>query len=288
MNKINSLLYKPFSVVLAAIFLFCSCKKDDSVDSGAMLREIRTISYNNIDVKLVIEKPHAGELDVLMVFHGTVLYDSNSIKAANITLDEFKQILDRKDMMIVSVAYPGEFMLLGDNISQAEAALLWLKNKADQELGIQVRKIFLAGHSQGGYLVTRLNTMHETNGVIANAPGPLNLVYRCQLEESGQIPSGVFCDKLRNVYGSTSTNPEAYMQRSLLNFTNGFKADILFVQGLNDSPIQLYSWPSFKQDVMNCTHCMGSQFIEVAGGEHTSLFDSTIAIRAFNEFINSH
>jgi pimeloyl-ACP methyl ester carboxylesterase len=191
-------------------------------------------------------------------------------------------------MMIVSVAYPQENVLLGDNIVQAEAALLWLKNNASQELGIKVKKVFLGGHSQGGYVVTRLNTMHQTNGVIANAPGPLNLVYRCELEEQGKVQSGAVCTQLRNVYGTTTNNPNAYFQRSLLNFTKGFKSDILFVQGLNDSPIQMYSWPSFKQDVLSCTNCQKSQFVEIVGGEHGSLFDSPIAKTEFNKFINSH
>ena len=146
----------------------------------------------------------------------------------------------------------------------------------------------MGGHSQGGYLVTRLNTMHQTNGVIANAPGPLNLVYRCQLEENGQIPSGAACTKIRNVYGTTTSNPNAYMQRSLLNFTTGFKSDILFVQGLNDAPIQMYSWPTFKQDVLNCVNCQNSEFVEIAGGEHASLFSSPDAKIAFNNFINNH
>ena len=47
--------------------------------------------------------------------------------AANTTLDKFKSILDRADIMIVSVAYPQENVLLGDGINQCEAALLWLK-----------------------------------------------------------------------------------------------------------------------------------------------------------------
>jgi hypothetical protein len=130
--------------------------------------------------------------------------------------------------------------------------------------------------------------MHQTNGVIANAPGPLNLVYRCELEENGQIQSGAVCTNLKNVYGTTSINPNAYFQRSLLNFTNGFKSDILFVQGLNDSPIQMYSWPTFKQDLLSCTSCQNIQFVEIAGGEHGSLFESPIAKTEFNNFINSH
>jgi hypothetical protein len=271
---------------LLLLFLF-SCAKNKQTDSSSSYRQTRTVTYNNVSVDVVIDKPANNDLDVMVLYHGTVLYDSNSIAAAEITLDQFKAILDRKDMLLVSVAYPGENMLLGDNIVQAEAALLWVKNKAAQELGITVNKVFLGGHSQGGYLVTRLNTMHQTNGVVANAPGPLNLVYRCQLEESGQIASGVFCTKLRNVYGTTTSNPDAYMQRSLLNFTNGFKSDILFVQGLNDTQIQMYSWPVFKQDVMNCTNCQSAQFIEVPGGEHESLFNSPFAKTAFNDFINS-
>ncbi len=262
-------------------------KQQPSPTSPIAYRQTRTITYNNIDVDIVIDKPALNEVDVLLVFHGTVLNDSNILTAANTTLDRFKDILVSENMMIVSVAYPQENLLLGDNIVQAEAALLWLKNSANQELGITVKKIFLGGHSQGGYLVTRLNTMHQTDGVIANAPGPLNLVYRCQLEENGQIQSGAVCSQLRNVYGTTVSNPNAYFQRSLLNFTSGFKSDILFIQGLADSPIQMYSWPTFKQDILNCTNCQNSLFVEIVGSGHSSLFENPTAKSAFNNFITS-
>jgi hypothetical protein len=278
-------------IFFIAIFL-SSCDKEEQANAQVpnipiAYRQTKTIVYNGIRADVIVDKPALNEVDVLLVFHGTVLYDSSLITAANNTLDKFKGILDRKDMMIVSVIYPQENVLLGDNIVQAEAALLWIKNKANQELGIKVKKVFLGGHSQGGYIVTRLNTMHQTNGVIANAPGPLNLVYRCQLEENGQIQSGAVCSKLKSVYGTTTTNSTAYFQRSLLNFTKGFKSDILFVQGLSDAPIQLYSWPTFKQDVMSCTNCQKSQFVEIVGGEHGSLFESPQAKTEFNTFINS-
>lgn len=270
--------------------VFFSCNKDNTTEQPILnvQRITKSITYNHINVDVIIDKPTLNEVDVLLVFHGTVLYDSNLMSAANTTLDKFKDILDRNDMMIVSVAYPQENVLLGDNIVQGEAALLWLKNEASQELGLTVKKIFLGGHSQGGYMVTRLNTMHQTNGVIANAPGPLNLIFRCELEENGQIQSGAECTKLKNTYGTTSNNPNAYFQRSLLNFTNGFKSDILFVQGLNDSPIQMYSWPKFKQDVLDCTSCQNRQFVEISGGDHGSLFKNMTAKTEFNNFINSH
>ena len=276
-------------LILLSLFFF-SCVKADPTEQSIPVayRITKSITYNNINVDLVIDKPALNEVDVLLVFHGTVMYDNGIMTAANTTLDKFKSILDRNDMMVVSVAYPQENVLFGDNIVQGEAALLWLKNKANQELGITVKKLFLGGHSQGGYMVTRLNTMHQTNGVIANAPGPLNLIYRCQLEENGQIQSSAVCTKLKNVYGTTTSNPNAYFQKSLLNFSNGFKSDILFVQGLNDAPIQLYSWPTFKKEVEICTNCQNSQFVEIVGGEHGSLFESSTAKTEFNKFIKSH
>ena len=273
---------------LLSIIHFFSCANENTELSIDAYRETRTISYNNINVDVVIDKPALNEVDVLLVFHGTVLYDLNLMTAANTTLDKFKSVLDRNDMMIVSVAYPQENILLGDGIIQCEAALLWLKNKASQELGITVNKILLAGHSQGGYMVTRLNTMHQTNGVIANAPGPINLVYRCQLEENDQVQSSVTCSNLKDSYGTTADNPNAYFQRSLLNFTNDFKSDILFVQGLDDSPIQMNLWPTFKQEVISCSTCQNRQFVEIPGGGHISLFESLTAKTEFNNFINSH
>ena len=274
-------------IFLLSVIYFSSCTKENTnpIDT---YRVTQTITYNAIDVDVVIDMPAINEVDVLLVFHGTVLYDSNLMTAANTTLDKFKGILDINDMMIVSVAYPQENVLLGDSIIQCEAALLWLQNNASQELGVNINKIFLAGHSQGGYMVTRLNTMHQTNGVIANAPGPLNLIYRCQLEENGQIQPSTFCTNLRNLYGTTSNNPNAYFQRSLLNFTNDFMSDILFVQGLDDSPIQMYLWPTFKQDVISCSTCQNREFIEIPNGGHVSLFESLIAKMEFNNFINSH
>ncbi len=247
----------------------------------------KTITYNNINVDVIIDKPSLKEVDVLVIFHGSVKDDENIIPAAKRTLEKFKSILNKQDMMLVSVAYPQHSVLLGDNIHHAEAALLWVQNCADEELNVKIKKVFLAGHSLGGYLVTRLNTMQETNGVIANAPGPLNLVFRCRLEEKGKIRKGYVCDTLRRVYGATTTNANAYFQRSLLNYTNGFKSDILFVQGLDDRPIQMHSWATFKQAVLDCKNCKNREFVEVEDAKHGALFESPIARKKFNHFINS-
>ncbi len=283
MNRTHTIIF-----ITAVSLLGFSCKEEVKPiapkPSGAY-RVVKTVSHQGLKVDVVIDKPEQNEVDVMLLYHGTVMDDAKIVEAAQSTLDEFKRILRRKNMMLISVAYPEENLLFGDNLPYAEAALLWLKQDAEQELGIKVGKVFLGGHSQGGYLVTRLNTIHETNGVIANGPGPLNLVYRCELEESGKIASGKVCTLLRNTYGTTTANPQAYRLRSLLNFTEGFKSDILFVQGLDDTPIQMYSWPVFKDNVIKCSNCRERQILELPGFGHPALFESAEAKDSFNAFI---
>ena len=106
-------------IFLLSIIYFSSCAKENNTQQSIdAYRVTQTISYNNVRCDVVIDKPALNEVDVLLVFHGTVLYDVNLMTVANTTLDKFKSILDRDDMMIVSVAYPQENVLFGDSIIQ--------------------------------------------------------------------------------------------------------------------------------------------------------------------------
>lgn len=281
---------KPISVLILIVLCLLSCSiegdKMGEIENPAFQINKR-VNYNNFNIDLVIYKPEGNVFDVIVAFHGTVRSDNLIVQAANNVLERFKEIVDKKDIMIISVAYPQENLLFGDNVFLAEAALLWVKEQAGRELGLQLNKIFIAGHSQGGYIVTRLNTMQATDGVIANAPGPLNLLFRCQLEENGQIPNEMECNRLFQEYGPTSENERAYLDRSLLNFTQGFKSKILFVQGLNDGPIHMHSWPGFKQQLANCTNCQTIEILELPGEGHAALFQSTLAKSTFNRFLSN-
>lgn len=256
--------------------------------SSAAWREPLKVSYRGVAVDVLIDKPAGTAFDVLLVYHGTVMQDALVMQAAQKTLEEFRGLLDDPTVMVVSVAYPEENLLIGDNLAQAEAALLWVKHRAADELGLKIRHVFLGGHSQGGYLVTRLNTLHPTQGVIANAPGPIDLVHRCRLEEEGTIASGEHCTRLRQAYGTTTANPAAYTARSLISFTTGYQSDIFFVQGLEDSRlVQMAVWPEFKQQVQACANCRGVQVLELPGLPHEALFKSTQARDAFRAFLNA-
>jgi hypothetical protein len=245
----------------------------------------RTITYGGVSVQVVIDMPPAAVRDALVLYHPTVWFDDRILPAAENTLQSFKRLLYRDDTLLVSVAYPQQNREIGDGLREAEAALLWVKNEASRALGLSIGRVFIAGHSQGAYVVTRLNTLHQTDGVIANAPGPLDFEFRCLLEERGGAPGSQECGLMVQRYGPASANPVPYRRISLLSFTEGFKADVLFVQGRDDSAIQMRSWPLFKQAVEACTNCQRPAFLDVAGG-HDALFMSFEAREAFNQFID--
>ena len=82
--------------------------------------------------------------------------------------------------------------------------------------------------------------MLHGSGAIADTLGPLNLVFRCELEWNGQIQPNAACTFLESVYVATSENPDGYFQRSLLHEVDGFTADILFFQSVDNTPVQIY------------------------------------------------
>lgn len=138
-------------IVILLFFTSCHTDRDtEDQDITGNLPFTKNVHFNDIPFDVVIDMPANQETDVLLVFHGTVSSDDMIVDAAHNALTRFKTILDRKDMMIISVAYPQENLLFGDNILVCEAALLWVKNQASADLGITVHKIFIAGHSQGG------------------------------------------------------------------------------------------------------------------------------------------
>ncbi len=257
----------------------------DAAAAPVASRGTRTVEVGGVRVEVIVDKPAKSAVDALVVYHGTVGRDALVMDATARTLDEFRALLDRDDVLIVSVAYPEEGLLFGDNVREAEAALLWVKRAAAAELGVRIGRVFLGGHSQGGYLVTRLNTMHAVDGVVANAPGPLDLVYRCGLEERGEEAASAVCGRLRAAFGSTTQDAEAYASRSLLRFTGGHRAKLLVVQGLADAPIQLRSWPMFRAALEACQDCRARTFLELPGLEHGALFRSAEARVAFGAFL---
>ena len=70
--------------ILILLLLAFSCNKNDNTiatNQNSAYKITKSISYNNVSVDIVIDKPEGNEFDVLMVFHGTVRSDSLILQA---------------------------------------------------------------------------------------------------------------------------------------------------------------------------------------------------------------
>lgn len=255
------------AVAQAAIREFVGASGD--VLPGTTLTVSTTHAVDGIarPVELVIHRP-TGDLerpDVVVLFHGTIGDPSTTPRqAAEKLLGIVRDDVGLSDRVLVSVAYPqdaipiasqAEFgdvagLLFGDNLVYAQSALEWVRAELPSWLATTgatggIGRVFTLGHSQGGYLAHRLNARVSVDGVICNAPGPIDLLDRCRLDEQG--PNGnITCNKIEAALGPTSTHPEAYTKRSLLDELTGIRARTLFLQAMDDDEYQVQLMQKFE------------------------------------------
>lgn len=167
-----------------------------------------------------------SSIDVVVVFHGTVTDDgSTTIQDASETaLTQFldSSNLNVRDKIIFSAAYPQDHIsntlqynlsgvgteaptfLMGDNLPYVRAAVGWVQNSLDAYIASQggtktIGDVYLFGHSQGGALVSKTNTLDTgITGVVANAPGPIQFDQTCNADGSNTS-----CSKVAAIYGIT-------------------------------------------------------------------------------------
>ena len=262
------------------------------------------VQHNGYPVRGYLYYPTSANvgdnLDVVVLYHGTITSPGVTPPDAAST---FMQIalnqVNLRDKLIFSVAYPQDAipdyvanpplatqqfpgidlstLYIGDNIVYAEAALLWVKNElgtylSNSNISKTVDKVYTFGHSQGAYLTHRLNILHTVDGVISNAPGPIDLLSRC----SGDQNTGNFtCNKINTGFGSTITNPSAYDDRSLKNFLSGTLSPTLFTQALDDTTGDAFGSPQVAnmQNIVQaglntCTDCASVTFNYYPTGGH--------------------
>tara|TARA_B100002019_G_scaffold207347_1_gene180097 strand:- start:22260 stop:23594 length:1335 start_codon:yes stop_codon:yes gene_type:complete len=257
-----------------------------------------TATYNGYPVRGYLYYPTSANvgsaLDVVVLYHGTIT--SQGVTPAD-AASTFMQIalnkVDLKDKIIFSVAYPQDAIpayvansalatqqfpgldlstfYIGDNIVYAEAALLWVKNTLPSYLTANnipktIDKVYTFGHSQGAYLVHRLNTMHTVDGVIANAPGPIDLLDRCSGDQNTE---NITCNKINVGIGSTTADPDAYLSRSLKSFITGTKSPALFTQALDDESYQVNLMQNtLEPGLSTCSNCASMTFNYYGSGGH--------------------
>ena len=288
------------------------------------------VEYNGYPVRGYLYYPTSqgspSNLDVVVLYHGTIT--DPGISPANAAETFLKLALNRvnlKDKIIFSVAYPQDAipiyvsnpalasqqfpglnfssMLIGDNIVYAEAALLWVKNTlptylTENNIPKTIGKTYTFGHSQGAYLVHRLNTLHAVDGVISNAPGPIDLLSRCS---GSQNTVNISCNNINVGLGTTGANPSAYNSRSLKNFLSGTLSPTLFTQALDDDTGDAFGSPQVANmknivqvGLSTCTNCAehtfnyyGSGGTNNTGGGHDAFANNPHVQKDIREFVGS-
>ena len=260
--------------------------------------------HNGYPVRGFIHVPseNPASSDVIVLFHGTIESSGSTPLTA---ADRFLDIaLDRSGLnfeskLIYSVAYPQDAIpgwtpeaasalfpglnlstfYLGDNLPYAQAALSWAQSQLTNYLstnGVTIArdKIYAFGHSQGALLTHRLNRLYTLDGVVSNAPGPIDLLARCQYSEANGDESRS-CLRLKTAYGSTATSPSTYNNVSLKSFLSGTLSPALFTQALDDTTGNSAGVPQVQnmQTVVQpgieaCTTCAPATFKYYATGGH--------------------
>ena len=166
----------------------------------------------------------ASQVDVVVVFHGT-LNEGGNVTIADAAASSLNAFLDQsnlnvRDKIIFSVAYPQDHIsstrqynlpnvgieaptfLMGDNLPYTRAAVKWVQNSLNAYIAAQggsktIGDVYLFGHSQGGKLVTKMNTLETgITGVVANAPGPI------QFDQTCAAVQNTSCSKVISLYGA--------------------------------------------------------------------------------------
>ena len=225
--------------------------------------------YNSLPVRGYLYVPNTTEtnLNVVVLYHGTITSPITPLQAASnflqMTLENSR--LNLGNNIIFSVAYPQDAipgwtqaaansvfpgivvdnLFFGDNIAYAEAALLWSKNllkDAPALSGKTIDKLYTFGHSQGGSIVHKLNTRISVDGVIANAPGPIDLATRCLYHEVNNEVNPT-CKKLEDVYGSVQVDSTEYDEVSVKSFLTEPVSPVLYTQCFDDTASDFYGVP---------------------------------------------
>lgn len=114
-------------------------------------------------MQVVIHTPSASVKDALVLYHPTVWFDDRTLPAAESTLDNFKRLLQRDDMLLVSVAHPQQDREIDEGLREVEAALLWVK----QECGLMAARHGSASANPAPY--RRISLLSFTAGFKADA-----------------------------------------------------------------------------------------------------------------------
>ena len=147
--------------------------------------------------------------------------------------------------------------------------------------------VHLFGHSQGGKLVSKINTLTTgITGVVANAPGPIQFDQTCAAD-----PSNTSCSKVATIHGASSGDgSEPYQSIGLETYTSTHNAPIRFTQALDD-PTGNTNQATWLQDYVTAVQAISANaaatVTTVLTGGHAAYESNTVLQNSIFNFINA-
>lgn len=230
-----------------------SCNKELDFNESYINKEV-LVKSDNYETIAYISKPKWTDLDIVILLHGTTNDDEKSKDAAKGMPELIWADSYLKNKFLISIAYKETDIAIWDEVLEVEEAFLAIKDTFSKN------KIYLLWHSRWGYVTNILNTKYESDWVIVNWTGPLDIWKTCEIISNNPNPRWAwvemkkFCtdlmwDRYWNNYSS-----EEYNNLALKSHICNSKSPILFVQGDRDKPIQT-SWMKELEKVMSSGSC---------------------------------
>lgn len=216
------------------------------------------IKYNNSEIKAFITKPAWKTMKLVLLFHGTSFTDEESEKYAKSMPETIGATTYLKDYFIVSVAFKETDVAIWDEVKESEKAFLLFKNYKTLQ-NFTREKLFLLWHSRWGYIVNMINTKHQSDWVIVNWTGPLDIWETCENlfngTDSAQPWLKTFCSEtIVWKYWEISENKDVYDDLAIKTHICESKSPIIFIQGDQDKERQV-TWMKELENVMESSNC---------------------------------
>ncbi len=235
---------------------------------------IRTPKYDSI---AYVTKPEGDSMDLVVLLHGTTNDDAASETAA-LKMPEMIRAMPRlSDACIVSLAYRETGMAIGDDVLEPLDVFSALEKNPSLQ-GLDRKKLQIIGHSRGGYVALMINAAVPNDGIVVNAPGPLDIAHSCEiLLESGNPGAAqmrAFCaGTMAERYGTLAQNRGAYEALSVANRACFSKSPVLFLQGGRDKRIQIEELAELEALFESGRCPIDYEILRVENAGHSDIFE---------------
>ncbi|RMF55492.1 hypothetical protein D6745_01815 [Candidatus Woesearchaeota archaeon] len=267
-------------ILIFAIFLMFQ-PTTDNISKFYESKEV-LLKTDNCSVTAFLNKPKGIDFDkVIIIAGGYTDTDKGGYNSAKRISDLVKDKFNRLGYLSLVVVYKQETGLGDKDLKDFLCAVRWAKHNAG-EYGLKLDKIYLLGHSRGGYIVSFANTIEKTNGVIANSfVTDLRRLY--EMTENKEI--GLYDPELqkraeniinltiRSYSGTPDEVPKIWEQKSIIPNINKMKSRYMFTLGNDELKYAHEIMGGLEKAFESCNDCVEWEYVKINNMKHYPFYN---------------